>query len=137
MERRSFFKQIIVLALSIFSAQALAQEEKRRPKKPEKKEAGKADAKGAGKTADLSLPLANPNEEPAKALRYVHSKADVKDAALKTDRMSVKWDDQFCKNCMFYVEAGKKDGAVVGTCQLIPKKLVKAEGWCNSWAKKA
>jgi hypothetical protein len=39
--------------------------------------------------------------------------------------------DANCASCGLY--QGKKDAAT-GTCQAFPHKLVKAAGWCTSWA---
>ena len=41
--------------------------------------------------------------------------------------------DQTCANCMLY----EAQGSGLGTCKLFAQGLVKAEGWCTSWIKKA
>ena len=42
---------------------------------------------------------------------------------------------QRCDQCIQYVADAKKKG--VGACKVIPNDVVKAEGWCTAWAKKA
>lgn len=40
---------------------------------------------------------------------------------------------QVCSNCNFYKDTGNN----MGTCTVIPNKLVAGSGWCNLWVKKA
>ena len=40
---------------------------------------------------------------------------------------------QVCSNCNFYKDTGNN----MGTCTVIPNKLVAGPGWCNLWVKKA
>jgi hypothetical protein len=110
--RREFFKNILGLAGVAVLAPALfsntAQAEERRRAKP-----------GAAAGGDE---LADPNKDIAKALGYKH----------KSDQPA-----KVCSNCQLYSPSGKKDGDDVGKCTVIPGKVVKAAGYCNSWSKKA
>ncbi|MFN8792064.1 MAG: high-potential iron-sulfur protein [Bdellovibrionales bacterium] len=133
--RRAFFTQVSgVLALGaispLISSQALAEERRRaRPAA-----GGDKAASGSG---PLAQPLVDPQSDVAKAVKYVHSKADLKDATAKIERQGVAYDQQFCNNCSFYKEVGQKEGAAVGSCTIFPQKLVKSQGFCTSWNKKA
>jgi hypothetical protein len=110
--RREFFKNFLGLAGAVFLAPALLSstakaEQKRRPKP------------GAGGGGDE---LADPTKDMAKTLGYKH----------KSDQPGKE-----CKNCQLFTAAGKKGSDDVGKCAVIPGKLVKASGYCNSWSKKA
>ena len=73
-------------------------------------------------------------------MNYVHNSKSIKDAKLQTDRAGVKFKDQTCKNCAFYVKDKEANvgGKKAGPCQMpfAVGKFVAAEGWCSSWAKK-
>ncbi len=134
--RRGFFKQLsmwvaagLVLP-SIFGTKASAAEERRRPRP------GADGAGGAAAAGGADGPLATPGQGIAASLNYVHDKKTIKDAKVKTERQSVAWDKQNCSNCLMYTKLGNKGGEEVGKCQLISDGNVKAQGWCNSWAKK-
>lgn len=128
MNRRSFFKAafLTVGALAGYSAIANA-EERRRGAKP---------ASGGAAVATL----VDPKDPAAKGVNYVNKNTDIKDAKLQTERAGIKFKDQKCSNCVFYVKdkettvAGKK----AAPCQMpfAANKVVTAEGWCTSWAKK-
>jgi hypothetical protein len=125
--RRSFLKIAAGLAglaatTTLFSKSASA--EKRRG-------GGAAPAGG-----DLALPLVKEGQGMAASINYVEKHANLKDAKLKTDRQGLKWDQQFCNNCMLYTKVGDKSGEV-GKCTLFQGQLVRGEGWCASWSKKA
>jgi hypothetical protein len=134
--RRQFFTRagqvfgIALVAPSILSSTVFAAEERRRARPTEGAAAG-----GAGAGADK--PMVDPKSDQAKAVHFVTKKADVKDAALKTERNGVPFDKQFCNGCQFYVPAGKKGGGEVGSCQILSGNLVPSQGWCTTWAKKA
>jgi hypothetical protein len=66
-------------------------------------------------------PLLNPEDKDAKAVKYVED-------ATKAQRATP---DSTCANCAVY--QGKAN-APTGPCQIFPGKLVKAAGWCSSWA---
>ena len=66
-------------------------------------------------------PLLNPEDKDAKAVKYVED-------ATKAQRAAP---DSTCANCAVYQG---KAGAPTGPCQIFPGKLVKAAGWCSSWA---
>jgi len=126
--RRDFMKQVAlalgagVVVPAVFSTVALAED--RRPARP-----------GAG--GDASLPLIQEGVGMAASLGYVTDKAHIKDAKVKVARQGVDFKDQRCQVCNFYTKVGAKDGSEAGKCQLITGGLVKSQGWCNSWAKKA
>lgn len=42
-----------------------------------------------------------------------------------------------CSTCILYVKKDTLKGKEIGTCTIFPNKNVYAEGFCNSWAKKA
>jgi hypothetical protein len=69
----------------------------------------------------LDAPLLNPEDKDAKAVKYVED-------ATKAQRATP---DSTCANCAVYQG---KAGAATGPCQIFPGKLVKAAGWCSSWA---
>ena len=79
-----------------------------------------------------NLELVKETDPLPKGLGYV---ADAKKGDRK-DKAGTKAADQTCLNCQFYTKAGVVDKAEVGKCQLFPKGVVKAEGWCKSWIKK-
>lgn len=72
----------------------------------------------------------------AAGLGYVDSLAAALKAGKikKVDQGAIKAASQTCAACQFYkeVEKGK-----AGTCTLIPKVLVHADGSCNTWVKKS
>jgi High potential iron-sulfur protein len=69
----------------------------------------------------VDTPLLNPEEKDAKAVKYVED-------ATKAQRATP---ESTCANCAVYQG---KAGAPTGPCQIFPGKLVKAAGWCSSWA---
>ncbi len=146
MNRREFFAEVgkiagvAAIGSAVISSTVFA-EERRRGSAP-------AAGTGAGAVGDkLSWPVVEPGKETAVAMAYHHTHADAsKDKnTSKAEKTGVKWDDQKCKNCMFYTEAGKKKVKIggsekevsVGACTIFPNKLVAADGICNSWSKKA
>jgi hypothetical protein len=92
---------------------------------------------GAAAGGDANLPLVEPGKGMAASVNYFHRHEDIKDAKLKADRQGVKWEKQYCNNCMLYTKVGNKNGEEVGKCTLFQGQLVKGQGWCASWAKKA
>lgn len=118
--RREFFKKVATFIGGALLLPIIGHTEERR-------------RGGGDKKADGGLPLATPGQGPAKPLNYHHTKADFKDASLKTERQGVAWDKQTCAGCQFYPN---KDAAT-GPCQVMPGVSVKATGWCTSWAKRA
>jgi hypothetical protein len=128
--RRGFFK-VCGSFFSVALLSSLARGEERRRAR------GGADAKGAAASGPLANPLVDSKDPAAVAMNYVEKHGDLKKAELKTERQGVAFDKQFCNNCSFYKEVGSKNGSQVGTCQLFANKLVKSEGWCSSWNKKA
>lgn len=127
--RRQFMKIALgVGGLLAFASPTLMAAEERRRAQP---------TGGAGGAGDLGLPLVKPGEGMAANLKYVHNHKDLKDASLKVERQATPFAKQHCKNCMLYTKVGNKDGAEVGKCTLFNGMLVKSEGWCQSWSKKA
>lgn len=76
--------------------------------------------------ADAKTPLLDVKDPTAKAVKYVEDYKKVPQA--KGNR---------CSNCSFYKKADTRNGKEVGTCLIFPAKYVLADGYCNSWAKKA
>jgi hypothetical protein len=57
------------------------------------------------------------------------------------DRQGVKWADQKCTGCSFYLKRDKDNkvkGMSVGGCSMpfAAGKVVADAGWCVTWAKK-
>lgn len=110
MNRRSFFQTALTAIGAVAILPVIAKAQKTR--------GGGAPAGGTGPV------MADPNGQQEKAIKYI----------VKSDKK-----DQTCANCVLYnmdnketTHAGKK----IGSCTLIPGKMVHAEGWCQSWAKK-
>ncbi len=126
MNRRHFFQTVLVSvgALSVLSSIANSEERRR---------SGNAAAAGAAT-------LVNPTDATAKAVNYAHKNSDIKDAKLQTERAGVKFKDQKCSNCAFYQKDKESNvsGKKAAPCQMpfAAGKVVAAEGWCSSWAKK-
>lgn len=129
MNRRNFFQTMVAGAglltiASTFKTQKANAEERRR----------------GGGAAAATPSLVDPKEASAKAVNYVHKHADLKDKALQLDRQGVKWIDQKCHACNFFVANGDKKvgGMTTGGCSMpfAKDKLVSADGWCSTWAKK-
>ena len=76
--------------------------------------------------ADAKTPLVDTKDATAKAVKYVE---DFKKAPQAKGN--------HCANCSFYKKADTRNGKEVGTCLIFAGKYVYADGYCNSWAKKA
>ncbi|MGE0173521.1 MAG: high-potential iron-sulfur protein [Oligoflexales bacterium] len=88
----------------------------------------------ASKISYAAKKLVSEDDPVAKALKYTH---DAATNPLRTkEKMGVQAKDQACKNCAFFSAAPKLDGVDVGNCAMIASGVVKATGWCNSWAAK-
>lgn len=99
-----------------------------------KKPAAGGAAKGGG---DLDLPMLDPKTDAmAKNVNYAVKHSDVTKADIKVEKQGVKFEQQFCSNCMLYTAVGEKGGKKVGKCTLFQKALVPEDAWCTSWAKK-
>jgi CxxC motif-containing protein len=72
------------------------------------------------------LPLVDPNDPVAKAVKYVE------DAKKSADSKG-----NACASCGFYAKKEVRNGKEVGTCTIFAGKLVQGQGWCGSWNKKA
>ena len=120
MNRRGFFstmaKVVGVAAVApaalsaAFTSKANAQEKRR----------------GAAPAAAGSLPMVDPNDSVAKAVKYVE------DAKKSADSKG-----NHCGTCGFYTKKETKNGKEAGTCTIFAGKMVYAAGWCASWNKKA
>jgi hypothetical protein len=66
-------------------------------------------------------PLLSPDAKEAQAVKYVEDASKAKGAVPGST----------CANCAVYQG---RSGAPTGPCQIFPGKLVKAAGWCSSWA---
>lgn len=105
--------------------------------KAEEKRRGAPAAGGNAAGGDLDLPLVEPGKDLATAVNYVHKAAELKDAKLKVERQGVPFAKQACSGCSFYSGVGKKGADDLGKCTIFAGKLVKGQGWCSSWNKKA
>ncbi len=120
MNRRGFFSFVAKTAgiavvaptvlTAVFSNSALAQ----------KKRGGDAPAAGGG------MPMVDPNDTVAKAVKYVEDAAKAPDAK-----------GNHCSTCGFYAKKETRNGKEAGTCTIFAGKLVYGPGWCASWNKKA
>ncbi len=97
---------------------------------------------GSSSAASNAKPkLVDPKSSDAKAVFYAHHIKDVKEKSVMTERQGVKFLDQKCKSCVFY-DATKEttvDGLKAGPCQMpfAKDKVVSADGFCSTWAKKS
>lgn len=115
MNRRNFLSNITVGAIAFLGLSKFVNAEEKKKKK--------ADTAAGG--------LCDPSKGKAKEIKYFHDHKDVKDASLKTEKMGVKFEQQFCENCVLYKADTKTCMLMVGeTC------TVELKGWCQSWAKK-
>jgi hypothetical protein len=132
MNRRHFFQAAFLTVGALIGYSAIANAEERRR--------GSRSAPGGAK-AGACGPLVDTQEPAAKSVNYVHKGSDIKDAKLKTERSGVKFDSQKCNNCAFYLKDKecKVDGKTAAPCQMpfAANKVVTADGWCSSWAKKS
>jgi hypothetical protein len=71
--------------------------------------------------ATAAAPLLSPDSKEAKAVKYVEDASRAKGALPGST----------CANCAVYQG---HTGSATGPCQIFPGKLVKAAGWCSSWA---
>lgn len=84
----------------------------------------------------LAEAILQEDDQTAKALGYHHdaTKVDPKKWAAREAGA-----EKFCHNCILAQGAPKEVDGQDGqwmACQLFPGKLVSAQGWCASWAKK-
>ena len=128
MNRRTFFQAAMVTVGAVVGYSVLA----------------KAEGRGGGSAAPAAgaAPvLVDPKDAAAKAVNYVSKSTDQKDAKLTVERTGVKFKDQSCKACAFYVKDKETTvgGKKCAPCQMpfAIGKNVSADGWCTSWAKKA
>lgn len=120
MNRRGFFSGLAKIAgvavvaptaLQALFSTANAQEKRR----------GSAPAAGGAQ-----MPLVDPKDPVAKAVKYVEDAKAAPDAKGNN-----------CANCGFYKKTGTQNGKEVGSCTIFAGKVVYAQAWCASWNKKA
>lgn len=126
MNRRSFFQSVGAFIGAAALLPIVARAEGRR---------------GGGSAAGAGAQLIDPNNSQAKSVNYVEINTQIKDKALMAARGGVEFKNQKCKGCVFY-DASKEttaSGKKAAPCQMpfASGKVVSAEGWCSSWAKKA
>lgn len=124
LNRREFFKAAASLAgvtlvaptvlNSVFASKATAEERRRKA------------APAQGGAAAGGMPMVDPNDSVAKAVKYVEDLSKAPDA--KGNK---------CTTCGFYAKKEDRNGKEVGTCTIFAGKLVVGNGWCASWNKKA
>jgi hypothetical protein len=71
--------------------------------------------------AASEAPLLSPGEKEAKTYKYVEDASKAQGALPGST----------CANCALYQG---HSGTLTGPCQIFPNKMVKAAGWCSSWA---
>lgn len=101
----------------------------------------RAEGRRGGGTAAAGPQLVDPKDRQAQSVNYVEMNTALKDKTLMNARGGVAFKDQKCKTCAFY-EGGKEvtaAGKKAAPCQMpfTGGKMVTADGWCSSWAKKA
>jgi len=126
LNRREFFKVAASIAgvtvvaptvlNGVFSSKAGAEEKRRKA----------APTGGTNPAAAGSMPMVDPNDSVAKAVKYVEDNTKAADA--KGNK---------CATCGFYAKKEDRNGKEVGTCTIFAGKLVVGNGWCASWNKKA
>ena len=129
MNRRAFIQSTLGIAgLAAVLPSLLSAEERRR-------------GGSTSSTAAVKPMLVDPKDPAAKAVNYVHNSKEIKDPALKVERSGVKFENQQCKGCQFYVVAQETTiaGKKAAPCQMpfAAGKDVSVTGWCSSWAKRA
>lgn len=122
MNRRQFFLRVVQgvgviaaapLVMKVLSSEAMA-EQRRAPRPAE------------GGAAAGGMPLVDPKDSVAKAVKYVEDHKKVPEAK-----------GNHCGNCGFYAKKENRNGKEVGTCTIFAGKLVYADAYCASWNKKA
>lgn len=116
--RRRFFAQILGMTGAVALAPALL---KLNSANAQEKRRSAAPAAGGG-----ALPLVDPKDPVAKAVKYVEDAKKAPDAK-----------GNHCANCGFYKKTEMRAGKEVGSCTIFAGKVVYADAWCASWNKKA
>ncbi|WP_413557208.1 high-potential iron-sulfur protein [Bdellovibrio sp. HCB209] len=119
MNRRGFFKVFATVAGAAIVAPAFL----RGTAQAQEKRRGAAPAAGA---AGGAMPMVDPKDTVAKAVKYVEDHSKAADAK-----------GNHCSTCGFYAKKEVRAGKEVGTCTIFAGKLVAGPGWCASWNKKA
>ncbi|WP_415062469.1 high-potential iron-sulfur protein [Bdellovibrio sp.] len=119
MNRRSFFSTLAKITgvavvapavlTTVFSSEANAQ-----------KKRGSAPAAGG------AMPLIDPNDSVAKAVKYIEDY-----------KKSPEAKGNHCITCGFYTKTEVRAGKEVGTCTIFAGKVVLGDAWCASWNKRA
>lgn len=129
--RRNFLKTVSLGFGAVALAGAAASLAKAETAKT--KPAAKPAATPAAPAAAGALELVKEDDPLPKGLGYMHDSTK----APRVDKAGTKAAEQHCANCQFYAKAGEINKEEVGKCQLFPKGVVKSNGWCKSWIKKA
>lgn len=90
-------------------------------------------------TASAQTPPAsavNEKDPLAQSLGY-HADAKKVDVKKWPKRAGADGAKQLCKTCQFYQSKGDASTSTEAPCQIFAGKLVKGNGWCNSWAQKS
>ncbi len=119
MNRRGFFTRLAQVTGAAVFAPAIIQSVMTSTARAEQKRAARPGS-------EAGLPKVDVNDPTAKAVGYVEDFKKV--PAAKGNK---------CSNCSFYAKKEMKDGKEYGTCTIFAGKVVAAEGYCNSWNKKA
>jgi hypothetical protein len=90
------------------------------------------DSKSGNSAVPAGKQAAKEDEAVAASLGYKEDASKV-DTAKFPKRAGPEGSKQFCHNCQFYTAEGDSGW---GNCQIIRSGLVKADGWCNTWAAK-
>lgn len=117
MKRRDFLKTVVGVAsaatlVPMLTSTALAEERRR----------------GSGSAAaQAGSEMVVPNDPTAKAVGYVEN----------FKKSPTSGGSKKCQSCALYAKSSQKDGKEIGSCSIFQKKFVYADGYCNSYAKKA
>ena len=124
MNRRTFFQSAAALVGAAVILPVISKAEGRR---------------GGGKAAAAGPALVDVNSPEAKAVKYAHNHADVKDKSVMIDRQGVKFKDQLCSGCGLYDKSKETtiNGKKAAPCPAVAGKFVAADGFCTTWNKRA
>lgn len=120
MNRRGFFSTLVKLTGVAVVAPAVLSAVFTSTAEAQKKRGEAAGAAGGG------MPMVDPNDSVAKAVKYAEDFKKVADAKGNN-----------CTTCGFYAKKETRNGKEAGTCTIFAGKLVYGDAWCASWNKKA
>lgn len=131
LNRRDLIKKSLAGTALLASAGIVACSKKEEAAAPNTEANAAAETEGG---AAESLEYIAEDNQMAQSLGYKENASAV-DSSVRVDKGDTPGAEQYCTNCQFYVEKDGIEGG--GGCQLFPGKLVKAKGWCKSWALKS